>query len=121
VKLFTLAGTGTLLTTTASAAGLNVTAYAVKSANGALSIIIVNKDSTQNLSVSIDCGQPLKSASLLLMTGPALDATSGVGIQGASIGVDGSFAPQAAWTLPVSGTTLTCYVSALSAALITTS
>jgi hypothetical protein len=121
VKLFTLAGTGTLLTTTVSAAGLNVTGYAVKAADGTLNLLIVNKDSTQNLSLSIDCGQPVMSASLMMMTGPGLDATTGVAIQGASIGLDGSFAPQPVWTVPVSGSTVTCYVNALSAALITTS
>jgi hypothetical protein len=119
VMLVTLAGTGTLLATTVSAAGLNVTAYAVKGADGTLNITIVNKDSTQNLSVTVDCGQTLTSATLQLMTGPSLAATSGVQIQGAEIGLDGTFAPQAAMTLPVSGSSFTCYVNALSAALIT--
>jgi hypothetical protein len=118
IKLFTLAGTGTLLDTTVSASGLNVTAYAVKSASGGLNLIVVNKDSSQNLSLTIDCGQAASSATLLEMTGPALDATTGVMIQGAAIGQDGSFTPGAPYTLTTNGSTVTCYVSALSAVLI---
>lgn len=57
VKLFTLAGMGTLLETAVAAGGLNVTAYAVRGANGNLSIVIVNKE-PQALSVSLECGQP---------------------------------------------------------------
>jgi hypothetical protein len=119
VKFFTLAGTGTLLTTTVSAAGLNVTAYAVQASDGSLNIIIVNKEA-QNLNVSVDCGQSVALASLMMMTGPSLDATSGVQIQGASIALDGTLLPEPAWTLPVNGSNLSCYVNALSAALIVT-
>jgi hypothetical protein len=121
IKLFTLAGTGTLQSTTVSASGLNVTAYAVKSANGGLNLIIVNKDSTQNLSLTVDCGQAVSSATLLEMTGPALDATSGVLIQASAIGQDGSFTPEAPFSLTASGSSLNCYVSALSAVLISVS
>lgn len=119
MKFFTLAGQGALLATTVSASGLNVTAYAVKSTTGALNLVIVNKDSTQNLSLTIDCGQTVNSASLLEMAGPALDATTGVTIQGAAIAQDGTFTPQAAYTLTTTGSTITCYVSTLSAVLIT--
>lgn len=54
------------------------------------------------------------------MTGATLEATSGVLIQGASIALDGTLTPQPAWTLPVSGSTIGCYMDPLSAALITT-
>ena len=118
MKLFTLAGTGTLLGTTVSASSLNVTAYAVKSPTGGLNLIVVNKDSTQNLNLTVNCGQTVGAATLMEMTGPALDATTGVTIQGAAIGQDGVFTPQSAYTLTASGTNVTCYVPALSAVLI---
>ena len=121
MKLFTLAGAGTLLGTTVSASSLNVTAYAVKSATGGLNLIIVNKDSSQNLNLTVACGQTVTAATLLEMTGPALDATTGVMIQGTAIGQDGSFTPQSAYTLTASGTNVTCYVPALSAVLIAVS
>jgi len=117
--LFTMLGEGAMLTTTVSAGGLNVTAYTVAVSGGGLNIIIVNKDLTQNVQASIDCGQNVSSATLLEMTAPSLTATSGVTIQGATVGVDGSFAPGAGYTAPqVSGQTVSCYVPALSAVLL---
>jgi hypothetical protein len=126
ILLFTLAGQGTLYTTSLSGIGsLNVTAYAVKTASGALNIIVVNKDSAQNLQLTVQLPQSANSATLLEMTQltagasePSLSATSGVTIQGASVGANGSFSPGAAYTLSASGTELTYYVPYLSAVLI---
>ena len=51
-------------------------------------------------------------------TVPSLTALSGVTIQGAAVGIDGSFHPSEAYGLTLSGTQLSCYVPALSAVLI---
>jgi hypothetical protein len=126
ILLFTLAGQGTLYTTSLSGIGsLNITAYAVKTASGALNLIVVNKDSAQNLQLTVQLPQTPSSATLLEMTqltagasGPSLSATSGVTIQGASVDANGSFTPGAAYILSPSGTELTCYVPYLSAVLI---
>ena len=122
--LFTLAGQGTLYTTQLPANGLNATAYAVKTSSG-LNLFIVNKDLTQNLSLTAQLPQTATSASLLQMTqlsagatSPDLSAISGVTIQGASVMNDGTFSPSAAYTLTHNGTQLTCYVPALSAVMI---
>ena len=125
ILFFTLAGQGTLYSTSLSSIGsLNVTAYAVKTASG-LNIVVVNKDTAQNLQLTVQLPQNATSATLLEMTqlssgamGPSLDATSGVTIQGASVGANGSFSPGTAYTLSSSGTQLTCYVPSLSAVLI---
>jgi hypothetical protein len=126
ILLFTLAGQGTLYSTSLSGIGsLNITAYAVKASSGALNLVVVNKDSAQNLQLTLQLPQSATSATLLEMTqltagatGPSLSATSGVTIQGASVGASGSFSPGAAYTLSASGTELTCYVPYLSAVLI---
>jgi hypothetical protein len=126
ILLFTLAGQGTLYATNLSGIGsLNITAYAVKTASGGLNIIVVNKDSAQNLQLTVDLPQSANSATLLEMTqltagasGPSLSATSGVTIQGAGVGANGSFSPGTAYILSTSGTQLTCYVPYLSAVLI---
>jgi len=126
ILFFALAGQGTLQTTSLSGIGsLNITAYAVKTASGGLNLIIVNKDSTQNLQLTAQLPQAASLATLLEMTqlstgasGPSLSATSGVTIQGASIGANGSFSPGAAYTLSASGEQVTCYVPALSAVLV---
>jgi uncharacterized protein (TIGR03437 family) len=114
VTLFTLAGQGTVQQTTISAGSLNVTAYAIKAVSGAYSIIINNKDQTQNLNVTIQLAQESTSAQLIQMNAPALDATTGVTIQGALIQATGAFSPGAPTALP----TLQCYVAPMSAALV---
>ena len=126
ILLFTLAGQGTLYTTSLSGIGtLNITAYAVRAASGALNLIVVNKDSAQNLQLTVQLPQSISSATLLELTqltsgasGPSLSATSGVTIQGATVGANGSFSAGAAYTLSTSGAELTCYVPYLSAVLI---
>lgn len=124
ILLFTLAGTGTLYSTDLAAGTLNVTAYAVKTASG-LSLVVVNKDAIQNLRLGVQLPQTATSATLLEMTqltngasGPSLTATGGVSIQGATVGVDGSFTPGGGYVLNASGNTVSCYVPALSAVLI---
>ena len=125
ILLFTLAGTGTLYTADLSGIGsLNVTAYAVKTSSG-INIVVVNKDSAQNLELTIQLPQSASSATLLEMTqlttgasGPDITATSGVTIQGATVNADGSFSPGTAYTLSASGTQVTCYVPYYSAVLI---
>ncbi len=116
--LFTLAGQGALRATSVSAGDLNVTAYAIEASDGTLAVVLVNKDSNAKLSVTLNYPQPVATATLQLMTGPALDATTGVTIQGAAVAADGSFEPSAPYTLTVSKTAVTCYLPPLSAALV---
>jgi hypothetical protein len=116
--LTVLAGQGNLLDTTLAAGALDVTAYAVRPVAGGLNVVVVNKDSTQNLQLSLTTGTAVNSADLLLLTGPALDATSGVQIQGATVTADGGFAPAVPYTPGIAGAVVSCYVPAASAALI---
>jgi hypothetical protein len=125
ILLFTLAGQGAVYTTELSAGSLNATAYAVKTASGGLNLILNNKDLTENLQLTAELPQEVNSATLTVMTqisggatGPSLTATSGITIQGALVGTDGTFSPSAAYTLTFSGSQVTCYLPALSAVLI---
>jgi len=116
---FTLAGAGSLFDTSVSASGLNVTAYSVARADAAgISVVVVNKELSQNLKVTVDCGGPVSSASVISMEGASLEATSGVRIQSSTVATDGSFNPKAPYTLPVSGNAVSCYLQPLSSALI---
>ncbi len=123
--MFTLAGQGALCPTTVTAGSLNVTAYAVKAADGGCNIVIVNKDTTANLQVTVSLPQQVNSATLVEMTqlsegasGPSLSGTGGVSIQGSCVNPDGGFAPAASYTLASNGSVVDCYVPALSAVLI---
>lgn len=116
--LFTLTGQGPVLQCRLAAAGLNASAYALQRADGSLAVMVVNKDATKNLRLTLDCGRQVRSATLVAMSAPALEATSGVEIQGATVAVDGSFAPQPAHVLATTGSEVSCYVSALGATLV---
>jgi len=113
-----LAGQGGLLTTAIAAGSLNVSAYTVQNSPTQLSVIILNKDSTQNLQFTATCPSAVQSASMQVLTGPTLSATSGVTIQGAGVNPDGSFSPQLSYGVTVSGETFTGYVPVTSAVLV---
>jgi hypothetical protein len=113
-----LAGQGPLLATTIAAGSLNVSAYTVQNSPTQLSVIILNKDSTQNLQFTATCPSAVQSASMQVLTGPSLSAISGVTIQGAGVNVDGSFSPQLSYGVTVSGDTFTGYVPVTSAVLV---
>jgi hypothetical protein len=116
--LCALAGQGGLLSTSISAGSLNASAYTVQNSGQQLSLVINNKDSTQNLQFTVSCPSAVESASIQLLTGLSLSATSGVTIQGSAVNPDGSFAPSSPYGLPVSAESFTGYVPAASAVLI---
>jgi hypothetical protein len=115
---FTLAGEGDLLATTVAAGKLNVTAYAVANADGGTHIVLVNKDPNSVAHVAVSLGKPATGATELLLTGAPLGATTGFTLGGATVGVDGTFKPKPAASLPVAGDALTVDVPAASAALL---
>ena len=116
--LFSLAGQGELLETTLAAGSVDATAYAVRKTGGGLSIVVVNKDTQQNLVLTIETGRAIDEAVMIAMHAASLAATSGVTIQGAAVNSDGSFRPESATTLTPLGTQVVCAVPALTAALI---
>jgi hypothetical protein len=116
--LFSLVGPGTLLQTQLSVGGIEATAYAVRSASGGLNLMLVNKDPRHNLLMNIQANQGIQTASLQMMTGASLSATSGVTIQGAEVNNDGSFAPASPTALVPSAERTNCFVPPLSAVLI---
>jgi hypothetical protein len=118
VLLCALAGQGSLLATTINAGSLNTSAYTVQNSPSQLSLILSNKDDTQNLQFTVTCPSGVQSASLQLLTGPSLSATSGVTIQGSPVNAGGSFAPLSPYGLAVASDTFGGYVPAASAALI---
>ena len=71
--LFAQAGTGTLLNATVNAGSLNVSAYAVQTSTGGINLVIVNKDASNNLQVTVSLPQIYANARLQVLT----QATSG--------------------------------------------
>jgi hypothetical protein len=90
-----LLGAGHLLpvtVSTSSSAG-NVTAFALKPLTGGGLRLIVENLSQYQADVALPVGGNPGTATVLQMTGPSLLATSGVEIQGARVGANGSFTP----------------------------
>src|SRR5690348_2052674 len=61
-----------------------VVAYSLKTDAG-LKSIVLNKDASKSLRLVIDPGQKAERASVLMLTGPSLDATSGVKLGGSGV------------------------------------
>lgn len=109
---------GVYQTKIAADSSLNVSAYAVKSTTGSLTVAIVNKDSSNTLNLTIDCGMQPRAASFMALRLPSLSATSGIQWQGGTISLGGKVAPQAAYTLTANGSNVMAYVPPATAALI---
>lgn len=87
ILLVALAGQGTLCATNLNAGSLNVTAYTVKNASG-INLVIVNKDISQNLELTVQMPAKVNTATLLELTQltpgntvPDITATPGVTLQ----------------------------------------
>jgi hypothetical protein len=98
----------------------NITAYAVKGADGHLRVALVQKDATTAapVQVTLHVGGGRRTATVLHLTGTALDAAP-TQVQGATVDIAGKFKPGAPDKLPVTGGVLTLSVPAGSAAVIT--
>ncbi len=109
-------GQGTMLSAQMSAGGLNVSGYAVQGADGGVSVVVVNKDATQNLQLSLSLPASASAGTLVAMTQGA--ASGSAMIQGRAVETDGMFYEGEPYTLEVNGAEISCYVPALSAVLL---
>jgi hypothetical protein len=116
ILLFDLAA-GKQLRTTISGGPASLSAHAVVAADGAIVVILVNKDDAHAVVATVDFGTPRASATLLTLTAPALASTSGVLLGGAPIGADGAWTPSRP-SIAVAGSVATVPIFAGSAVLI---
>jgi uncharacterized protein (TIGR03437 family) len=72
--------------------GLNLSAYAVKRPEGSVAVTLINKDTTQDITVNLNVPGYDGGFSMLL-TAPAPDATSGITFGGASVIPGGIWRP----------------------------
>jgi hypothetical protein len=105
----------TMLSTELNAQGINLTAYALRR-EGRLTVLAFNKsDRAAEIDVSVSGGAMGSHASILRLTAPAIDATSGVQLGGGTVGSDGILGPQANNSVRVHGSRLSLSVPAYSA------
>jgi hypothetical protein len=116
--LFTLAGTGDVLATTANAGAVNFTAYAVSQADGSTNVVLVNKDETTAVETTLTMGADVTAASAQRLLSPSLLALSGTTLGGADVSVDGAWTAGTPEALVVAGKTVTVNLPAASAAIV---
>jgi hypothetical protein len=119
--LFYLAGQGPMLSTAVTTTDLYFTAYAIE-ADGFTSVVLDNKDATNGISVTVDLGAAVTSASAIYLQGtPAGSLTAAAGdvtLAGATVTPAGVWNRIPPYIQTVSGDTVSVYVPAASAALV---
>jgi hypothetical protein len=92
LKMFSLLPQGNVIPATVTpASNTNFTAYGVRQADGAISALLNNKDSTNTMAVSLNLGPGVTGAQLIELTGPSLNSTGGFALGGAAINPDGTW------------------------------
>ena len=119
--LLNAAGQGPVVSTTATTANPNFTAYAVKTPDF-ISVVLDNKSATGGAQATIDVGGSVKTAGAVYLAGtPAgtlTAAATAVTFAGASVSPDGVWKPAPPYAQTVSGSTVSVFVPPATAALV---
>ena len=83
-----------------AAPGLNMAAYATRTADGALKVCLINKDLERGAQVGIEAGRDFSSASLLRLIAPSAEARTEVTFGGAAMDGSGYWSPEPPRTFP---------------------
>ena len=114
-------GTGAFLTVT-NPDSANVHAYAIKHADGTMTVVLDDfQDPASNSAstIQLDLGASYASAQQVNLTASGLTATTGITLGGQSVQSDGTLPTPTATSFPVNGTTATVTIAAGSAELLT--
>lgn len=112
-----LLGIGRLLPVTVNS-GPNLAAHAIRTPAGRIRVIVENLGGRAE-SVSLHAHAVSGQATVLRLTGPSAEATSGIRIQGAVVRPDGAFTPDPATHLACHFGTCEIRLSSYSAAIVT--
>jgi hypothetical protein len=93
-------------------------AFAVRAPEGTLRLCLINQNITRDERVAIDLGCKFTAASMLRLAGPAIDATAGVTLGGASVDELGRWAPPMNEEVRLTGLEFIVDVQAASATLV---
>jgi hypothetical protein len=116
--MFRAAARGRLVPVNVSANGVNLTAYGALDSDRVLRVTVINKDMTNNATVSIKPGKGYSTASAMRLAAPAADSTTGITLGGASVQANGVWSATQLENLSASGGTFAITVPAVSAVLI---
>jgi hypothetical protein len=109
---------GDLVPARLDAGGAALATWAVRAADGALRVVLINKDA-RAAAVRIEPGRRFAKSEVLRLTAPALDATAGVRFGGATVDDYGGWSPAIREDTRLDGGALVLDVPAASGALAT--
>lgn len=119
LKMFSMLPPGNVIpATVALSSGINFTAYGVREANGAISVLLNNKDVNSMVAVSVNLGTNVAGAQLIELTSPNLFCTNAYTLGGSPITVSGSWTGGVQALLPATNGQLTVNVLPISAFLL---
>jgi hypothetical protein len=114
---FSQASRGEMIQVSLDAAGLNVTAYAVRSDRGEIWLTVVNKEPTRDAQIRAAC-PGVAQADALRLTAPSLASKDGVLLGGSAVNSAGNWSPSRSEPIRVSGGELEISLPAASAAIV---
>jgi hypothetical protein len=119
--LFAQAGAGSMISATVTTSAPHFTAWAVK-ASGSTNVVLNNRDAASGVSAKVDLGSAVTSASAIYLEatppGSLTAAAGGVSLAGAQVSAAGDWPRNEPYVQSVSGTAVSVYVPAASAALV---
>jgi hypothetical protein len=110
--------TGDLVPTRLDSGGVMLAAYAVRAADGALRLVVINKD-VRAVSVRIEPGRRFANGEVWRLAASALDATAGVRLGGSAVDDYGGWAPGAREDARFDAGAIVIDLAGASAALVT--
>ena len=116
---FSLAGRGQLVAVENDANSPEIKAYATQPSKGALNLTLINKGAATPV-ISVNLGEHIKAkqASLIRLSGPAIDAKTGITLGGAEVTPDGTWKSANTEVLRVKSGQLSITMLPTSAAII---
>ena len=98
--------------------GVNLTGYATREASGAVTLVVINKDSGRDAAVEVT-GFSSGKAQVMRLTAPSLNAVTGVSLGGGTVDGQGKWSGGKTDPVKITGGRASLDVPAASAALIT--
>jgi hypothetical protein len=118
MKMFAQAARGALIPTRLVSDRSDLSAFAVRSAEGNLRVCLINKDFSRSARVRIDPGRDFDASSVMRLSGPAADATADITLGGSSVDPFGGWSPTTSEAAHPVGREIAVDVPAASAALV---
>ena len=116
---FGLAGRGQLLAVENDVNSTEIKAYATQPSNGALTLTLINKGAaTPAITVNLSEHFKAKQASVIRLSGPAIDGKTGITLGGAEVTPDGIWKAAKSESVHVRNGQLTVTLSPASAAVV---